>query len=158
MGVLTWMLGERELSDRERRLVLRSMTVIAIPLALITGMSLIAGFAFFRGQINGQVHRNREAIVRADEAIAANKKLAKRVSQESKERASAIAKAVFDECVQNELQDSVLVNLVLRPTIQGLRDAPPSPELDRYIGNLEQAILAREPPNEKDCVLPGQNK
>jgi len=161
MAFLTWGLGDRELTPEERRLVLRSMAVIAIPLALITAFALILGALVFKGQLDGQVKRNREAIQRADEAIVANKMLARQVSSESKARASAIAQAVFHECVENELQDSVLVNLVLRPTIQGLREAQtqnPSQDLGRYIENLSQAVLAREPPNEKDCVLPGQNK
>lgn len=161
MGPMTWMLGDRELSPEERRLVLRFAAVIAIPLALITTLALVAGFFVFKGQLDGQVKRNREAIQRADEAIVANKELARQVSKESKARASAIAQAVFHECVENELQDNVLVNQVLRPTIQGLKDAQarnPSPDLRAYIESLSQAVLAREPPDEKDCVLPGQNR
>ncbi len=159
MAFLTWGLGDRELTPEERRLVLRSMAVIAIPLALITAFALILGALVFKGQLDGQVKRNREAIQRADEAIVANKMLARQVSKESKERASAIAQAVFHECVENELQDSVLVNQVLRPTIQGLRQSPnQTSQLQAYIDSLSQAVLAREPPNEKDCVLPGQNK
>jgi hypothetical protein len=161
MGPLTWMLGSRKLTEDERRLVLRSMTVIAIPLALITTLALTVGFLFFEGKLNGQIHQNREAILRADEAIAAHKKLTAQLNNQARLFDRKIAQAVFDECVQNEAQDNVLVNQVLRPTIQGLRQADaqnPSPDLERYIQTLTQAILAREPPDEKDCQLPGRNR
>lgn len=159
MGPVTWLLGDRELTRDERRLVLRFAGVIAIPLALITMFALLAGFAVFRGQINGQVRQNKQAIVRADEAIMANKKLARQVSEESKERASAIAQAVFHECVENELQDNVLVNQVLRPTIRALeRNTDTSPELQRYVDSLKLAVTAREPPDEPECKLPGGDK
>jgi hypothetical protein len=159
MGPLIWMLGSRELTEDERRLVLRSMTVIAIPLALITAMALVVGALFFQGQINGQIKQNREAITRADSAIRANKRLARRINNERKGRDAAIAAAVFRECQENELQDNVLVNQVLRPTIQGLERRPnQTPELRAFIANLRQAILAREPPGEKDCKLPGGSK
>jgi hypothetical protein len=135
------------------------MTVIAIPLALITAMALVVGALFFQGQINGQIKQNREAITRADSAIRANKRLARRINNERKGRDAAIAAAVFRECQENELQDNVLVNQVLRPTIQGLERRPnQTPELRAFIANLRQAILAREPPGEKDCKLPGGSK
>lgn len=155
------MLGDRPLTAEERRLVLRSMAVIAIPLALITALALVVGSLFFQGQINGQIKQNREAIARADEAIEANKRLARRINNERKARDAAIAAAVFHECVENELQDNVLVNQVLRPTIAGLKQAQaanPTPQLRQYIQNLSLAILAREPPGEKDCELPGGDK
>lgn len=159
MGPLTWMLGSRELTVDERRLVLRSMTVIAIPLALITTFALVIGFLFFRGQINGQIGQNREAILRADEAIAAHKKLTAELNAQSARFDRKIAIAVFNECVQNEAQDNVLVNQVLRPTIQGLEHSQnQTPELQAFVANLRQAILAREPPGEKDCKLPGGNR
>lgn len=159
MGPLIWMLGSRELTADERRLVLRSITVIAIPLALITAMALVVGALFFQGQINGQLTQNREAITRADSAIRANKQLARRINNERKARDAAIAAAVFRECQENELQDNVLVNQVLRPTIRGLEGQPnQTPELRAFIANLRQAILAREPPGEKDCKLPGGSK
>lgn len=149
------------LTHAERQLVLRYAFVIAIPLATILTVALLVVFFWGRHQLRDQIKTNREAIMRADEAIAANKSLARRVSQESKDRASAIAQAVFNECRENELQDSVLVNQVLRPTIVGLKQTQernPSPQLARYISGLELAILAREPPGEKDCTLPGQTK
>lgn len=141
--------------------MLRSMVVIAIPLALITTMALVVGALFVEGQINGQIKQNSEAIARADSAIRANKSLSRRINNERKARDAAIARAVFHECVENELQDNVLVNQVLRPTIAGLKNAQaqnPTPALRRYIANLSLAILAREPPGEKDCVLPGGKK
>lgn len=160
MGSLTnWVAGERPLTTEERRLVLRSMSIIAIPLAVLTTVALVAGFLVFRGQINEQVRQNVKAIDAADQAIIANKRLTRRINNERKQRDAAIAQAVFHECVENELQDSVLVNQVLRPTIQSLKRSPnQTPELRRFIANLSLAILAREPANEKDCQLPGGNK
>lgn len=155
------MLGDRELTAEERRLILRFGAAIAIPLAMITASALIVGALFFQGQINGQIDQNSEAISRAETANAATKNLAKRINRERRTTDKAIAQAVFHECVENELQDNVLVAQVLRPTIQALKRAQqqnPSPQLRRYIENLSLAILAREPPGERDCQLPGGNR
>ena len=154
MAFLTWGLGDRELTTEERRLVLRSMVVIAIPLALITMFALVAGALVFKGQLDGQVKRNRNAIARADLAIKANKDLARRLEVARRINDLAIGKAVFHECVENEAQDAA--NAALFRKVRSLiSQGPPSPARQQLLDAITDTITAREPPNEKACQLPG---
>jgi len=153
MAFLTWGLGERELTPEERRLVLRSMVVIAIPLALITTCALVAGALVFKGQLDGQVKRNRDAIARADLAIKANKELARKLEVARRINDIAISKAVFHECVENEAQDAA--NAALFRKVRTLvSQGPVTPARQQLLDAITDTINAREPPNEKPCRLP----
>jgi len=153
MAFLTWGLGDRELTPEERRLVLRSMVVIAIPLALITTFALVAGALVFKGQLDGQVKRNRDAIARADLAIHTNRDLARKLEVARRINDIAISKAVFHECVENEAQDAA--NAALFRKVRTLvSQGPVTPARQQLLDAITDTINAREPPNEKPCRLP----
>lgn len=127
-------------------MALRVAVVIAIPLALIVCVTLVGGFLIYRSKTNDKIASNRDAIVSV-------RKLTEDLAQERRDREQAIAEAVFRTCVENEAQDSVLVD-ILTKTISSLQNAPRTVARDAYIQNLRDAIRAREPLNEPECKIP----
>ena len=149
-----WLFGDRPpLTEPERRLVLRAMAVIAVPLATITALILIVGGAFAINELRSKTEENKDAIEAAEAAASQAKQLAVELNLERTNRENALAWQVYDECVENENQDAanaVLFRKVLTLVAQG----PPNPARDDLIQTLNETIDAREPPGEMDCAIP----
>jgi len=149
-----WLFGDRPpLTEEERRLVLRAMAVIAVPLATITALILLVGGAFAVDGLRQRTTKNKEAIARSVEVAKDAKKLAAELNRERIDRENALAWQVYDECVENENQDAT--NSALFRQVRDLvKQGPQSPASAALLEGLSEAIDAREPEGEMDCVLP----
>lgn len=145
--------GDRELTPSERRLVLRSMAIIAVPLATITLLVGITALTLVSLSLRGQTIENKQAIREAKAASRSAALLAIRLDEERLKRERALAWQVYDECVENENQDATSVAL-FRKVRDLIKLGPPAPERDALIDALTDTITAREPPGEKDCEPP----
>lgn len=150
----TALFGDRpELSEDERRLVLRAMAVIAMPLAVFTTLILLAAGGFAVNELRDRANDNRKAIKRTNEVAAQAAELAIQLNLERANRENALAWQVYDQCVVNENQDASLVAL-LRATKKLSAGAEPSAALDAFNDALQETIDAREPVDEPDCDVP----
>lgn len=145
---------DRPITNDERELVLRFAFVIAIPLATIVAAALLIGLFWGRHQLNNQIKSNRGA-------IAATRQLANDLNTERKDREVAIAKAVrqiarasFNECVENEAQDAANAALFRKVRVLVLQ-GPQTEARDVLLDAITDTINAREPSDEKPCKLPG---
>lgn len=93
-----------------------------------------------------------------DQRIRDNTSLAIRLNQERIDRQTAINQFIYEQCVEDEVRDTVNVQTDLA-IIKVLRLVPhPSRPIRDVIVSLEDAIAALEPPGEQDCVPPSANK
>lgn len=146
--------GQREpLTPEERRLVLRGLVALAVPLALITVAALLIGGVVAVGELRGKAQANKEATERATDAAQQAALLAIRLDEERLKREVAIAKEVYQNCIENENQDEVNTS-VYRTVRKLLEDGQPSSQSQQVIDALSDAIAAREPDDEMDCVPP----
>lgn len=133
--------------------MLRSMALIAVPLAFITlGVALVT----LAWTYNNSKHRARESAAIARQAKeAANQAalLAIKLDEERLRRDNELAWQVYDECVENENQDEA--NTALYRKVRAVvAEGPPTDKRDALLQSLSDTISAREPPGEKDCQLP----
>jgi hypothetical protein len=149
-----WLFGDRPpLNEDERRLVLRAMAVIAVPLATITALILIVAGGFVVNELRDRTQQNKEAIEAAEDAALKAQRLAVALNLERRARENALAWQVYDECVENENQDAANTEL-FRKVRTVVAQGPPTAARDALLDTLNETIDAREPPGEKDCVEP----
>lgn len=146
------------LTPEEKKLAwqygLRIALAIAIPMATIVVFVLLVGGFYVRHQLNDQIRTNKASVMRVDA-------LTRELNNERKSRESdigvavrQIAQASFKECVENEAQDAA--NAALFRKVRTLvSQGPSTPARDELLNAITDTINAREPPNEKPCVLPG---
>jgi hypothetical protein len=145
--------GKRPLTPEERRLVLRSMAIIAVPLATITLLVGALALVLVSSSLRHQNIVNKDAISEAKAASRSAAQLALRLDEERVRRDNALAWQVYDNCVENENQDAA--NVALFKKVRALvKLGPATPERDALVDSLTDTILAREPPGEKDCQPP----
>lgn len=135
--------GDRPpLTPGERRLVLRIIAVTAMPLAILVlaVTAIVVGYGYY--ELQDKTDANRQAIRESRSAIMQTRALARRLDWR-----------IYDECAENENQDTVLV-AQLQGAIRRARLAPPSPTRTQIIEDLQAGIDAREPPDEKPCPVP----
>lgn len=146
--------GDTPLTPEERRLVLRAVTIIAAPLALITLAALLVGGILVYHELREKARTNASAIRAADDAAKQAALLAIRLEEQGAATDRALAQRVYDECVENENQDAANVAL-FRKVRAVVEQGPPSQARDELIQALRETEDAREPPDESDCPLPG---
>lgn len=146
--------GDTPLTPEERRLVLRSIAIIAVPLALITFAALLVGGFFVYHELRGRTQQNRAAIKTAQDAANAAAALAIRLDEQQIASQQALEERVYAECVENENQDAAYVAL-FRKVRAVVAQGEPSAARDALLTALQETEDAREPPGEKDCALPG---
>lgn len=152
--VFSWAFPQhRELTEDERNLTLRVATVVAVPFALIVLLAVIGAGLVAWHYTQADIRDNRAAVAEAEAANAATRRLALDLNAERRTRERALAWQVFDECVENENQDAVNAGL-FRKVYALVAQGPPTQARDTLLDGLQQAIDAREPPGEKDCVAP----
>lgn len=149
-----WLFGDRPpLTGDERRLVLRAMAVIAVPLATITSLILLVGGAIAVNELRNRTEENKQAIEAAEDAAREAKRLAVVLNLERRNRENALAWQVYDECVENENQDAAN-DAFFRSVRTLLMQGTSTPAIKEFLSKLNETIDAREPPNEKDCAEP----
>jgi hypothetical protein len=149
-----WLFGDRSpLNEGERRLVLRAMAVIAVPLATITALILIVAGGFVVNELRDRTQQNKQAIAAAQDAALKAKRLAVALNLERRARENALAWQVYDECVENENQDAAFENFLLGVKA-ALRQNEATPTTTQLLDSIQETLDAREPPDEMDCVLP----
>lgn len=147
--------GDTPLTARERRLVLRTTAIVAIAVTFVSLIPLGIGFVIYQRHAAAQIQQNADAIEAATSADKSARALARRLNRERRDREQAIARAVFDECTQNEEQDTVFAAF-LRGWIRIASESPPSPLRDRVLQDWQEQLRAVEPPGEPDCKIPGR--
>lgn len=146
-------LSTRPLTEDERRMILRAMALIAIPLATICVLALLIGGAVAFHYIDNSIDANSVAIKEAEEASNQAKLLARSLNAERRTRERTLAWQVYDECVQNENQDASNV-LTFRKVRALLQQGKLTPASQALIDTLTDTINSREPPGEPDCTRP----
>ena len=141
------------LTEDERRLVLRSMTIIAIPLATICLFALLITGAVAYHYTHAAIASNEGAINDSQDAIAATRNLALALNAVRRSSERALAWQVYDECVENEAQDAANATL-FRKVYRLVSEGPPSRARNDLLETLQETIDAREPPDEKPCQQP----
>ena len=149
-----WLFGDRPpLTEDERRLVLRAIAVIAVPVVALMTFVLVIGGAFAVNELRDRTQENAEAIDQAQAAAREAKRLAEQLNIERTNRENALAWQVYDECVENENQDAT--NAALFRQVRTLvAQGPPTAARDALLEGLSEAIDAREPEGEMDCTVP----
>ena len=137
----------------ERRLVLRSMVIIAIPLATICTLALLTGGLLAYHYTHQDIRSNKQAIADSVAAITAVKNLTLTLNTVRRQSERALAWQVYDECVENENQDAANATL-FRKVYRLVAQGPPNPARNDLLQTLQETIDAREPPGEKDCQAP----
>lgn len=146
------MLGDRPLTEDERRLVLRCVAVVAIPMALICMFALLVGF----GIAFTNVH---QAVDNAREADRKTRLLALQLNADRARQNAINSWDIYDQCVENENQDQVTADLLRKIRRQTLA-APPAPDerlreaRREALDAIQTWLDAREPPGEPDCQIP----
>lgn len=69
-------------------------------------------------------------------------------------RGDDLNQLIYDQCVANEIQDAVLVQVYLDDIVFVLATLPPSPQRDQWVQARRDAINAIEPPDEDTCQPP----
>lgn len=146
-------LSTRPLTAEERRMVLRAMALIAIPLATICVLALLIGGVVAYHYIDNSIDANSAAVKEAKAASSQAKDLARSLNAERRTRERTLAWQVYDECVENENQDASNV-LTFRKIRALLQEGEPSPATQALIDTLTDTINSREPPGEPDCAEP----
>lgn len=145
--------GDRELTREERRLVLRAMAIIAVPLATLTLLVGAVALLLVGSSLRHQNIENKQAISEAKAASRSAALLALRLDEERLKRERDLAWQVYDECVENENQDAA--NVALFRKVRALvKLGSATPQRDALVDSLTDTITAREPPGEKDCQAP----
>ena len=148
------MFGDRpELSEDERRLVLRAMAVIAVPLAAFTALILLGGGAFAVAELRDRTQDNKDAIARITDLTKQNEDLTVGLNIERANRENALAWQVYDQCIAGENLDANFVD-VLGRALALSKVSPPSPQRTQWEEAIQEAIDAREPEGEVDCIVP----
>lgn len=149
-----WFFGDRPpLTEDERRLILRVITVMSIPFALIVLVAAVAGFIWWQYQTDNRIEANKEAIQTAVRAAERAEGLAKDLERERVDRETAVRDALALLCRENEAQDAALI-LVLEGAIRERRQLPQNPARVEFIEVLRDAVKARAPVNTEQCRLP----
>jgi hypothetical protein len=135
------LIGGRPTTVEERRLALRIAAVFAIPISLIMVIPLIAGMWVYRHETQARLKDDRILIARVD--------------RERIERSRAINRFVYEQCIQAEIRDVVIVQQ-LQAAIARARASLPagSAILQHQVQTLKDGILVLEPPDEPDCTPP----
>jgi len=134
-------IGGRPSTAEERKLALRIAAVFAIPMALIMVIPLIAGSLFYQHEVKARFNED--------------KKLVAVVERERVQRARALNKFVFDQCVEAEIRDVVIVQQLRAAISRARASLPPgSVILRQQVQTLKDGIAVLEPPNEPDCTPP----
>lgn len=153
MAPMRWISPGRPLTAEERRLVLRAMALIAIPLAVMTLLVGVIGVALVAVQLNDRADETEKAATDARNAAKRATLLTIRLDEEQRERERAIARQAYDNCVENENQDAANVAL-FRKTKALIAQGPPGRARDELIDALDETSNAREPKGEANCQLP----
>lgn len=116
-----------------------------VTFALVIVIPLLVGFAAYRNIVNDQIDQN-EALIQ-------------RVNGERIARTRAINEFIYEQCVQAEIRDVVIVGH-LRDHLAEARATLPagSPQLLKKEQDLLDGINALEPENEQDCRPPPATK
>lgn len=135
---------DRPLTEDERRMVLRAIVALAIPLAIFTVLINSVIFFYSRHLSNERIKDVRALVVELD-----NERL---------ERARAINRFIYTQCIEDEVRD-VIITEQLRAAQQRARASlPPGPLLTGQLETLQAGIDALEPDDEPDCVPPPVEK
>lgn len=112
----------------------RALVGMAVTMALIVVIPLLIGFAGYRHVVSDQINR---------------------VNQERIARTQVINEFIYEQCLQAEVRDVVIVQQ-LRAAIKRARASlpPNSSVLDQQIQTLKDGIAVLEPANEPDCKPP----
>jgi hypothetical protein len=124
----------------ERKLALRISAIYAIPVTLIMVIPLIIGAFLYRDFTNDRITDNTRLIMR--------------VEQERIERSRAINAFVYDQCIQSEVRDVIIVEQLRAARARARQSLPAGPLRTEQIEILTDGIVALEPPNEPDCEPP----
>lgn len=122
-------------------MALRIAAVFAIPMALVMLIPLVVAFTIYRHETQARLNDDRALIARVD--------------RERIDRSKAINAFVYEQCIQAEIRDVVIVQQ-LRAAIERARASLPanSPLLARQVQTLKDGIAVLEPPGEPDCKPP----
>lgn len=135
--------------------MLRSMAIIAVPLATITLLVGIILILFLYQENRDRARNSAEAAKTAQQAAQDAALLTLRLDEERLARENVLAWQVYDNCVENESQDAA--NTELYRKVRALIVlGPPNPQRDALIDSLTDTINAREPEGEKDCIVPNR--
>lgn len=112
-----------------------------VSVALIIVIPLLIGFWAYRNVV--------------DDQIDANEALIQRVNAERIARTKAINEFIYEQCVQAEVRDVVIVSQ-LRAAMDRARASLPagSPVLEHQLQVLKDGIAVLEPADEPDCRPP----
>ena len=112
-----------------------------VTMALVIVIPLMVGFGAYRNIVNEQLNSN-EALI-------------KKVNAERIARTQAINEFIYEQCLQAETRDVVIVEQI-RADLERARVLLPanSPILRRQEQELLDGINALEPENEQDCRPP----
>jgi hypothetical protein len=141
------------LTASERRLVLRAMALIAIPLAAFTLFVMLIGGALVSLELRDRARESEQVAREAKAAAFASARLAIRLDDEQQARTQALTQLAYDNCVENENQDAA--NDLLFAKVQALiSQGPPTRARNELLAVLRETRAAREPPNEPGCKIP----
>lgn len=119
----------------------KALIGMCVAIALVAVIPLLIGFAAYRNVV--------------DDQLDANKALIKSVDAERVERTKAINEFVYEQCVQAEIRDVVIVQQLSAALQRAKATLPAGSE---QLAHQEQVLLdgihALEPSNEKDCQPP----
>lgn len=112
----------------------KALLGMAVTMALVVVIPLLIGFAGYRHVISDQINRNN------------NERIA---------RTQAINEFIYQQCLQAEVRDVVIVQQ-LRAAMKRARSSLPKGSfiLEQQLQTLRDGIEVLEPPNEPDCKPP----
>ena len=140
----TRLFGKRPTTAEERQLALRIAAVFAIPMALIMIIPLIGAGIIWRHEVQARLNDDLN--------------LVRRLDRERLERAEAINEFVFQQCIEAEVRDVVIVQQLKAAIIRARASLPPGPLLRQQVQALKDGINVLEPADEPDCNPPAAVK
>jgi hypothetical protein len=112
----------------------KALTGMAVTVALVVVIPLLIGFAAYRHVVSDQIDR---------------------VNNERIARTQAINEFIYDQCVQAEIRDVVIVQQLQAAIRRARASLPPgSAILESQLQTLRDGIAVLEPANEPDCKPP----
>ena len=112
-----------------------------VSVALVIAIPLVIGFGAYRDITNDQIRRNVELI--------------KTLNAERIARTQAINEFIYNQCVQAEVRDVIIVQQLEAAKRRARATLPRgSAILEDQLGVLDDGINALEPDTEQDCVPP----
>ena len=133
-------MNEQEERHEQHVHELRRTAVLAIPLAFVVVIPLIAVGVLWRHEQNARITDAKQIAVQIE---------AERVA-----RGRALNAFVYEQCIENEIRDVVIVEQLRAAKARARETLPPGLRRDEQLDTIQAGIDALEPENEESCRPP----